>query len=288
MKNADNTIIGFRNFLGKKYVIFLLFLLQLLILFRFSEIPSSALASSITPSAPITQHPSLPDTPCYVVQVLVPSPAPLATSRGTSTPVPTLTPSSRPSTQHPTPLATPRSEPIPQTRHVTPHDAATLFLKSLHQSATDFLGKVPDGAVLTVPSWFTESQREALQEAAKEAGVKVLQLLEEDAAAASVLLDATNEMNQGKGSDRTALLVDWGATDLVISLLSIRAGLAHVLASNRTLDLGTACPGSVDEVLVKHFAKEFVKKTGEALQVRFNKPTVGISIDDAGKGLSLE
>ena len=235
--------------------------------FRFSEIPSSDLGPSLTPSAPIVQHPSLPDTPCYVVQILVPSPTPLPSSRGTSTPTPTLPPSSRPSTQHPTPLATPRSEPIPQTRYVTPHDAATLFLKSLHQSAIDFLGKVPDGAVITVPSWFTESHRDAVHEAAKEAGIRLVHLLEEDAAAASVVLDADNDMNQEKGGDRTALLVDWGATDLMVSLLSVRAGLVHVLASKRSPGLGMSCTGSIDEVFVKHFAKEFSKKMGEPLQV---------------------
>ncbi|KAF8499402.1 Hsp70 protein-domain-containing protein [Gautieria morchelliformis] len=251
VKNANNTITGFRNLLGKK----------------FSEIPSSGLGPTLAPSAPLIQHPSLPDTPCYAVEVLVPSPAPLISSRSTSTFTPTPPPSSRPSTQHPTPLATPRSEPIRQTRYITPHDAATLFLKSLHQSAADFLGKVPDGAVVTVPSWFTKSQREAVQGAAKEAGINVMEILDEDAAAASVVLDSENDMNQGKSSDRTTLLVDWGSTDLMVSLLSIRAGLVHVLSSKRSPELGTACTGSIDEVLVKHFAKEFAKKTGESLQV---------------------
>ncbi|KAF8588580.1 actin-like ATPase domain-containing protein [Ramaria rubella] len=253
VKNAQNTITGFRNLLGKK----------------FSEIAPSELEGSLAPSAPLIQHPTIPDTPCYSVQVLVPSPAPLLSTRGTSTP--TLS-SSRPSTQHPTPLATPRSEPMSQTRLLTPHDAATLFLKSLHQSATDFLGKTPSGTVLTVPAWFTEAQREALREAAKEAGVTVLQLLDEDTAAASVLLDEDNEANRGNGGDRTALLVDWGATDLTVSLLSIRAGLVHILATKRAPELGTARPGGVDEALVKHFAKEFTKKTSEALQARSSLP----------------
>lgn len=270
VKNADNTIIGFRNILGKKYVhaARIVALLSAYLNCRYTEIQSSTLDSPLTPSARIIQHPSEPDIPCYAVQVLVPSPTPLATSRGTSNPSSTLPPSSRPSTQHPTPLATPRSEPTSQTRYITPHEAATLFLKSLHQSAIDFLGHVPDGAVISVPAWFRGAQRDAVQAAASEAGIKVLQLLEEDAAAASVILDADNEMNVGKDADRTALLVDWGGSDLVVSLLSVRAGLAHVLASKRAPELGTGSSASIDEVLVKHFAKEFVKKTGEPLQVR--------------------
>ncbi|KAF8507799.1 actin-like ATPase domain-containing protein [Hysterangium stoloniferum] len=236
VKNAQNTITNFRNFLGKK----------------FSEISSSELAS-LAPSAPLIQHPSLPDTPCYAVQVLIPSPTPLTTPASLS---------SRPSTQHPTPLATPRSEPMPQTRHLTPHDAAVLFFKSLHQSVMDFLGVKPRGVVITVPAWFADIQREAVKEAAKEAGINILQLLEEDTAAAAVLVDAPVEQ-----ADRTTLLVDWGATDVNINLLSIRAGLVHSLGSKRVAELGTAQPGSIDETLVKYFAKEFAKKTGEALQV---------------------
>jgi len=83
----------------------------------------------------------------------------------------------------------------------------------------------------------------------------------------ALLVDPDNQVNEGMGTDRTTLLVDWGATDLMISLLSIKAGLVHVLGSRRVPELGTSQPGSIDEVLIKYFAKEFSKKSGEALQV---------------------
>lgn len=121
--------------------------------------------------------------------------------------------------------------------------------------------------MITVPSWFTETQKNAVHEAAKEAGIKMVHLLEEEVAAASMILDADRDVDRGKAGDRTALLVDWGRTDLMVSLLSIRAGLVHVISSRRSPELGTSCPGSIDEVFVKHFAKEFVKKTGETLEV---------------------
>lgn len=230
-------------------------------LFRFSEISTSL---PLVPSAPIIQHPSIPNAPCYAVEVLVPAPTPLPRSAFVT---PTPPPSSRPSTQNPTPLDTPRSEPTIQTRYITPHDAAVIFLRSLHQSAADFLGRIPRGVVLSAPSSFDDAQRAALEEAAKEAGINVLQLLDEDTAAVALLVDPDNQVNAGVGTDRTTLLVDWGATDLMISLLSIKAGLVHVLGSRRVPELGTSQPGSIDEVLIKYFAKEFSKKSGEALQV---------------------
>ena len=64
-------------------------------------------------------------------------------------------------------------------------EVTTLFLKSLLQSAEDFLGKKVDGTVISVPAYFDDAQRAALKKAAEDAGVTVLQLLDE-AGAASV------------------------------------------------------------------------------------------------------
>lgn len=199
------------------------------------------------------------------MQVLVPSPSPLPSLPTTPIP-PSSKPSSRPSTTVHTPLdtPTPRSEPIQQTRYITPHEACVIFLRSLHQSASDFLGHAPSGVVLSVPKSFDDTQRAALLDAAREAGLKVIQLLEEAVAAAAVLVDP---QTPGSDTDKTTLLVDWGSSDLTITLLSIRSGLVHVLGSRSAPELGSAQPGSIDEVLIKYFAKEFSKKTGEALPV---------------------
>ena len=66
----------------------------------------------------------------------------------------------------------------------------TIFLKSLIKSAEDFLGKKVQGAVITVPSWFEQTQKDALEKAANDAGITVLQLLEEAGAHGVVYLDA--------------------------------------------------------------------------------------------------
>ncbi|KAF8995919.1 hypothetical protein BDQ17DRAFT_1544996 [Cyathus striatus] len=204
VKNAKNTIVGFRNLLGKK----------------FSEIQPTANPTS----SPVIQHPTEPDEPAYRVTVLQPSPAPL--------------PASTPASHLATPLGsvapTPRSEPISVERTLTPQEVTSIFLRSLIQSAEDFLGKKIEGAVLTVPESFTPKQHDALLKAAADAGLNVLQLLDD-------------------------AVVDAGASSLSLTLLSIRHGLAYVLASSHSEKIQ---PGNqIDNALLKHFATEFTKKT---------------------------
>ncbi|KAL4063738.1 Hsp70 protein-domain-containing protein [Scleroderma citrinum] len=226
VKNAQNTITGFRNLLGKK----------------FSEIPQATLSVS----APVIQHPTLPDTPAYKVNVLLPAPSPLP-----------RTTSNTPAASQ---VATPRSEPIEAERFITVSEVTTIFLSSLLKSAEDFLGHQIVGAVISVPSSFDDTQREALTRAAEEAGICVLQLLD-DAGAVAV---CTSTGDVEVPTDRTQLVVDLGASSLELSLLSIREGLAYILA---TLSDSSVGGDEIDSKLVKYFAKEFAKKTKTLLTV---------------------
>ncbi|KAI0816906.1 actin-like ATPase domain-containing protein [Trametes gibbosa] len=228
VKNSQNTITGFRNLLGKK----------------FSQIPASAAPVS----APVIQHPELADEPAYKVKVLQPAPSPLATT-ATNTPAASN-------------AATPRSEPVSAERVLTVSEVTSIFLKSLIKSAEDFLGTKVQGAVITIPTWFEDVQKNALEKAANDAGITVLQLLEEAGAAAVCTTSAP--LPEGLGADRTQLLVDLGASALSLSLLSIRDGLAHSLA---TLSDHTVGGDAIDDKLVKFFAKEFTKKTKTLLVV---------------------
>ncbi|THH30250.1 hypothetical protein EUX98_g3926 [Antrodiella citrinella] len=229
VKNSQNTITGFRNLLGKK----------------FSEIPPN----EISVSAPVIQHPEIPDEPAYKVQVLQAAPIPLPT-----------TASNTPAASH---AATPRSEPTPSTRYLTPLEVTSIFLKSLVQSAEDFLGKKINGAVISVPNWFSDAQKAALEKAASDAGIVVLQLLEE---AGAVAVTTTTEVWEAEGisQDRTQLIVDLGSSGLELSLLSIRQGLAYTIA---TLSDHTVGGDYIDNKLIKFFAKEFTKKTKMPLTV---------------------
>ncbi|PAV23392.1 actin-like ATPase domain-containing [Pyrrhoderma noxium] len=231
VKNAENTIINFRNLLGKK----------------FSEIPKDQPIIS----APVIQHPNQPDVAAYKVTVLQPAPTPLpagSVKSSSNTPAASV-------------LPTPRSEPIPAERILTVEEVTSIFLKSLVGSAEDFLGKKVDGAVIAVPSWFDDAARTALEAAAAEAGVKVLQLVDE--AGAGSLVTVTTPV-EGLDPDRIALLVDLGQSSLALSVLSLRHGLIYSVASSRRDDINTE---QIDTKIIKFFAKEFTKKTKIPLTV---------------------
>ncbi|KAF5391066.1 hypothetical protein D9757_003097 [Collybiopsis confluens] len=249
VKNAKNTIVGFRNLLGKK----------------FSEIPQS----QIPTSALIIQHPEIPDEPAYKVEILQPAPAPLPKST-TGTPAASSAP-------------TPRSEPIPAERILTVSEVTTIFLKSLLQSAEDFLGKKVQGAVITVPSTFTDAQKEALENAATDAGIPVLQLSDESAATAAVT--TTEIWGATLPSDRTQLIVDVGSSSLSLSLLAIREGLAHVLASSSSTSAGGT---AIDSKLITFFANEFTKKTKTKLTVCSENPSTADARAEAKLRLAVE
>ncbi|KAJ7493449.1 Hsp70 protein-domain-containing protein [Mycena galericulata] len=228
VKNAHNTITGFRNLLGKK----------------FSGIDQSTAAAS----APLIQHPTETDTPAYKVDILQPAPTPLPTSA-----------SNTPAASH---APTPRSEPTPSTRILTPQEAATIFLSYLLQSASAFLGKPILGAVITAPPFFTQPQKDALKKAAEDAGVRVLQLLDE---ASAVLTTTTSPEWPGGAEDRTQLVVDIGASSLSLSVIAVRSGLGYILGSRTTTNTANIGGDALSSLLVKHFAKEFTKKTKTAL-----------------------
>ena len=158
--------------------------------------------------------------------------------------------------------ATPRSEPIPTERLLTPFDATSIFFKSLLQSAEDFLGKKVDGAVISIPGWFGETQQNALRKAAEASGIKVLQLLE-DAGAAAVTASSAPPV-ESVFPDRTQLIVDLGASSLSLTVLAVRQGLFHSLASSYDHTIGG---DRIDDKLVKYLAKEFTKKTKTPLTV---------------------
>ncbi|KAF7356850.1 Sorting nexin-41 [Mycena venus] len=157
---------------------------------------------------------------------------------------------------------TPRSEPVPSTRVLTPQEATTMFLASLLQSASDFLGKPILGAVITAPPFFTQTQKDALKKAAEDAGVRVLQLLDE---ASAVLATTTSSQWPHGGEDRTQLVVDVGASSLSLSVIALRAGLGYTLGSKTSTNTANIGGDALSALLVKHFAKEFTKKTKTAL-----------------------
>lgn len=120
-------------------------------------------------------------------------------------------------------------------------------------SATDFLGKKVNAAVITVPTNFSDEQKEALSVAAKSAGVQVLQYISEPVAAV-LAYDARPE---SKLEDKVIVVADLGGIRSDIAVIASRGGMYSILSTTHDYE-GSGV--QLDQVLIDHFAKEFMKK----------------------------
>ncbi|KAL4906700.1 hypothetical protein BDW74DRAFT_136683 [Aspergillus multicolor] len=136
---------------------------------------------------------------------------------------------------------------------VTVSEITTRHLLRLKQSASDYLGKDVNAAVITVPTDFNDAQREALTAAAKAAGLDVLQLIHEPVAAA-LAYDARPEATV---ADKLIVVADLGGTRSDAAVIASRGGMYTILATAHDYELGGS---SLDQIVIDHFAKEFIKK----------------------------
>ncbi|KAJ4147629.1 hypothetical protein LMH87_002141 [Akanthomyces muscarius] len=132
-------------------------------------------------------------------------------------------------------------------------DAATRYLRRLVTSASDYLGKTVTSTVITVPTNFTDKQREALTKAANAAGLEVLQLVSEPVAAV-LAYDARKE---AVISDKIVVVADLGGTRSDVTVVASRGGMYTILATVHDYDFAGV---HLDNALMDHFAKEFIKK----------------------------
>ncbi|KAL7621176.1 Hsp70 protein that interacts with Zuo1p [Parahypoxylon ruwenzoriense] len=132
-------------------------------------------------------------------------------------------------------------------------EVSARYLRRLVQSASDYLGKKVTSAVLSVPTNFTESQREALIQAANDAELEVLQLINEPIA--SVL--AYDARPEAKLEDKVVVVADLGGTRSDVAVVASRGGLYTILATAHDYEFSGV---HLDNILMDHFAKEFMKK----------------------------
>lgn len=139
------------------------------------------------------------------------------------------------------------------TTPVSISEITTRHLVRLKESASDFLGSKVTGCVITVPTDYSDAQREALIAASRAAELEVLQIIHEPVAAC-LAYDARNNTTP---TDKTILVVDLGGTRCDAAVISSRGGMYTIIASAHDYELGGL---QLDQVLVDHFAKEFLKK----------------------------
>ncbi|KAL8772092.1 MAG: hypothetical protein Q9209_002758 [Squamulea sp. 1 TL-2023] len=140
----------------------------------------------------------------------------------------------------------------------SPHDVSvseitTRHIRRLASSASDYLGKRVNAAVITVPTNFSDAQKEALSKSASAAGVTLLQSIPEPVSAV-LAYDARPETKIG---DRLIVVADLGGTRSDVAVVASRGDMYSILSTAHDYSLGGA---QLDTVLVDHFAKEFLKK----------------------------
>ncbi|KAF2675542.1 HSP70-domain-containing protein [Microthyrium microscopicum] len=162
-------------------------------------------------------------------------------------------------------------------------EIATRHIRVLAASAADFLGKSINSAVITVPTNFSDAQKEALSKASADAGVEVLQLISEPVAAV-LAYDARTGTDP---SDKTVVVADIGGTRTDIAVVASRGGIYTILATAHDYEYSGT---QLDKVLVEYFAKEFLKKNKSAEDPRNNARSLAkltLESEAVKKALSL-
>jgi molecular chaperone DnaK len=141
----------------------------------------------------------------------------------------------------------------------SPSEISAMILQKMKQTAEDYLGEKVIDAVVTVPAYFNDSQRQATKDAGRIAGLNVLRIINEPTAAALAYgLD--------KKKDETIAVYDLGGGTFDISILELGEGVFEVKSTNGDTYLGG---DDFDERIIKWLADEFLK--GQGIDLRKDK-----------------